>query len=285
MMKKKILIGSVFAALIMLSLPFISTVNAQSQEENNLGNYDENLSSPGYVLALYGDEADNPGGWVTNTINYVSIIFNDIQYIVSSRGICQDLFNTLKDTFSLIKNLRECNNFVELISVVINEFIPTVQEIISVAQRVMGLVQVVTDLIQTTQEFIPYIQGEPWTAPVLIRGTVSGSEGTLEAHITCNEASQDTGGDGYYNIEVAALQDYLPSSYSVTASSEGYTDETSSTGLIFPDAVITVDFELDNEDDEAEPETISKNTFLISKYFGSRFSHIFSLFFFIFNKA
>jgi len=280
-MRKKILIGSVFAALIIVSLPFISTVNAQSQEENNLGNYDENLSSLGYVLALYDGEADNPGGWVTNTINYVSTIFNDIQYIVSSKGICQDLFNTLKDTFNLIKSLRECNNFVELINVVINEFIPTVQKIISVAQRVMGLVQVVTDLIQTTQEFIPYIQGEPWTAPVLIRGTVSGPEGTLEAHITCNEVSQDTSSDGYYSIEVAALQDYIPSRYSVTASSEGFTDETRSTGLIFPDAVITVDFELDNEDDETEPETVSKNTFLISKYFSSRLSHIFSAFFFI----
>jgi len=54
----------------MLSLPFISTVNAQTQEGNNLGSYNENLSSPGYVLALYDGEADNPGGWVTNTINY-----------------------------------------------------------------------------------------------------------------------------------------------------------------------------------------------------------------------
>jgi len=206
---------------------------------------------------------------------------NDIQYIVASRGIAQDLFNTLKDTLNLIKSLRECNKFIELINVVINEFIPTVQEIISVAQRVMGLVQVVTDLIQTTQEFIPYIQGEPWTAPVLIRGTVSGSEGTLEAHITCNEVTQDTGSDGQYSIEVAASQEYLPSRYSVTASSEGLDDKTGSTGFIFPDAVITVDFDLEEDDEESE--TTLRSNFLISEFFNTRLARIFSSFFLIFK--
>ena len=52
MMKKKILFGSVFAALIMLSLPFISTVNAQSQGKNNVSDdYDKNLYSLGCFAA------------------------------------------------------------------------------------------------------------------------------------------------------------------------------------------------------------------------------------------
>jgi len=284
MMKKKILFGSVFAALIMLSLPFISTVNAQSQGKNNVSDdYDKNLYSLGCFAASYNSDLDNPGGWVTNIMNYIERIAGDVQVIWNSRGIGQDLFGTFKDTLNLIKNLKECKKFVDLIIVVKDELIPTVQKIISVAQDLIGLVQAVIDLTQTTPEFVTYVQSDPWNAPVLIRGTVSGSEGALEAHVTCNDVSQDTSSDGYYSIEVPAAQPYIFSSYSVTASAEGFNDETGSTGMVFPDGIITLDFELSSEDDD-ESDTVSKNMFLISKYQNSRIINIFASIFLIFNK-
>ena len=282
-MKKKILFGSVFAALIMLSLPFISTANAQSQGKDNvLENYDKNLYSLGCFEASYNSDLDNPGGWVTNIMNYIERIAGDVQIIWNSRGIGKDLFDTFKDTLNLIKSLKECEKFFDLIIVVKDKLIPTLQEIIDVAQDLIGLVQAVIDLTQITPEFKTYLECDPWNAPVLIRGTVSGSEGTLEAHVTCNDVSQDTGSDGYYSIEAPAAQPYIFSSYSVTASAEGFNDETGSTGMVFPDGVITLDFKLSGEDDDSD--NVVKNMFLISKYQNSRIINIFASIFLIISK-
>lgn len=248
-MKKKIIIGSIFAVLILILTPAISTVNAQKQDECI-------LSTPS--ISAYEDE-DNSGGWVTNTMNYVTNIYYDLMYIASSRGIVKDIFTTLTDIFNLIKSLRACEKFVDLIDVIINQFIPTVQETITVVQNLIGLVNTVVDLIAQTQEFVTYIQGEPWTAPVLIRGIVSSADGPIEAHVTSTGESYDTDSTGYYYFELESLQEYLPSTYDVTASAEGFTEEEQSTGLLFPDGIITVDFELGEDDDDDESASRAKS--------------------------
>ena len=251
-MKKKILFA-VFFATIMLMMPCVSAVK-----------------TPTLI-----DEEDNVGGWVTNTMDYVSAIFADVQFIVANFGIGQDLFNVIRDTFELIKNLRDAERFLELVNVIINDFIPWVQEFISVAQRLIGLVQVVNDLMIRVPEFIDYLNSAPWSAPVIIRGLISNSDGPLQANVVCNEASEDTESDGVYNLEVESSQDYLPSSYSVTASAEDYSSDTKST-LVFPDGVVTVDFVLEVDDDA---DSIYKCNNLIPTLFNGRFNRVLQIFF------
>lgn len=72
-MKKKILIGSIFAALLLLSMPFISTVNAQQEEATST-----TMQICG-TMQIYGENGDNPGGWLTTLGGYISIMWATFQ--------------------------------------------------------------------------------------------------------------------------------------------------------------------------------------------------------------
>jgi len=248
-MKKRILITAFFVFL-MLSITFTSIVNAQSKE-NKISNELRILNSSidKCILSINNDDEDNPGGWLTNTYSYVTVLINDIQIIISSRGIVVDTFNTLLDVFNLIKSLKESNRLIEYINVIINQFIPIVQDIIVEIQTIIGLVQAVSDLIEKMEEFSLYLESQPWLAGVIIRGTISGSEGPIEALVTSHGVSFNTDSSGYYYIELESFQAYLPSTYDIAASAEGYDEDQKSTGLLFPDGITTVDFELGEEDE------------------------------------
>jgi len=265
-MKKKMLIVSLFAVFLMVSVNMVSAVNTQIDERNVI---------PEEYFTVCFDDPDNPGGWVTNTMDYVSIIFGDIQYIASNFGIGRDIFSAISDTFQLIKNLRDAERFIELVTIIINDFIPLVQQMASLAQRTLGLIQVVSELLEMIPEFIDYIGSQPWTAPVIIRGIISGPDGALVANVVCNEASQETGEDGVYNLEVASVNDYIPATYSVTASANDFSSETKST-IVFPDGVVTVDFVLEADD---VSHVVLKYKNLISNYFGGRLIRLIPLLF------
>jgi len=266
-MRKRFLI-SFFLVFLMLGIPFTSVVNAQTKENEisiKIKNFDSTINE--YILSANLDEEDNPGGWVTNTYNYVTVLINDIQIIISSRGIVVDTFNTLLDIFDLIKSLKESNRLIDYINVIINQFIPIVQDIIVEIQTIIGLVQAVSDLIQTTDEFISYIDSNPWAAPVLIRGTISGPEGPIKATVTSHGSTFNTNSSGFYYFELDSFREYLPYTYDVSASAEGYSDKEKSTGLLFPDGITTLNFQM-NDDKESFIKSI--NMFLILRHFNSR---------------
>ena len=271
-MKNKIFI-SIFFVFLMLCLSFTTVVNAQSQEKisNNLKKI--NNYSNGYILSTNINDEDNPGGWVTNTYTYLTVLITDIQIIVNSRGICKDTFNTLLDIFNLIRSLKESNRLLEYVNVIINQFIPIVQDIIIEIQTIIGLVQAVSDLIETSDKFVTYIGEEPWSAPVIIRGMITGEEGPLEALVTSHGVSFNTNSSGFYYIELESFQDYLPSTYDVVASAEGYSDREKSTGLLFPDGVTTLDLDMDDEKANSKN---SINLFWILRHFNIRLNDFLS---------
>ena len=126
------------------------------------------------------------------------------------------------------------------------------------------------------------MNSSPWTAPVKIRGTISGEEGPIQATVMSHGDVYNTDSSGYYYFELESFQAYLPYTYDVVASAEGYSDKEKSTGLLFPDGITTLDIQMDDDDEESSARSI--NMFWILRNFNNRFGVFLAKFFNFWKK-
>jgi len=242
-MKKKILIAGFFAT-IMLIVPFTAVAGPSSLSAEE-GTTKEESKQDTIPLTTTLQGGDNPLGWVGNGIGHITNIWNHLEPLLIAASLS---IEEAKLIWELIKDFRDWDNLQEFIDY-IWDFIAMVTGLIPTIQAILGAIEEIPLLVEAVDSTTAWLGTSPWTKPVAVHGTVSDESGPLVAIVSCNEASDHTGDDGYYSLDVAAERSFIPSIYEVTASAEEYDPQTKSTGWLFPEGSITVDFSFGSDDD------------------------------------
>ena len=247
-MKKKILIASFFAA-IMLMVPLTAVAGSSDRSTEQVLIIRGTDSIQGYDGNSNGE--DNPLGWWATLGGYISAVRASFQPIKVFFWTCLEVLDHITDIFA---EFGDWNNF--------EEFLQWVGKIIILPFEIIMLIP---QFIAATEEFgvfmdalgdlNAYLSTEPWNAPVTIRGTVSGPGGPLVGvDVYCNEESTQTDTEGHYILDeinavkpLGPFSNVFPPAYEVTASAGGY--EQSKSKRMYPEGIVTIDFSLESTGD------------------------------------
>lgn len=152
-------------------------------------------------------------GWVYITTDNVVTLFNKGNYIFTVfsaktamlYGWYQSLLY-LKETWQLFKNNPQIMTLIDFVNAVAAIASLTVAIIEDATDGDQELINALTDFQNEVQDFLVFLNNEPWKAPILIYGMVDGI--STSAEISCNDNSVTT--MNTYNLSVPTENTAMP---------------------------------------------------------------------------